>query len=36
MVQMKNTLMKYMDYESRESNPMVAIGTQPVVIQGIA
>lgn len=36
MVQMKNSLVKYMDYENREANPSVALGTQPVVIQGIA
>ena len=36
MVQMKNSLMKYMDYESREANPQVPVGTQPVVIQKIS
>ena len=35
MVQMKNSLMKYMDYESREVNPIVSVGTQPIVIQGL-
>jgi len=35
MVQMKNSLMKYMDYESRETNPQASVGTQPIVIQGL-
>ena len=30
---MKNSLVKFLDFESREHNPSVQVGTQPVVIQ---
>ena len=33
MVQLKNSLMKYLDFESRENNPLVQVGTQPIVIK---
>ena len=36
MVQMKNSLIKYMDYESRDANSQAQVGTQPFVIQNLS